>query len=66
MEIIKENQHDKLMKELCPYNVSSNAIIKTFLLWDYKQTFFFLLIVLGLEIVEKGILGDRSCANGIS
>lgn len=29
MEIIKEKQHGKLMKELFPYSVFNNAVIKT-------------------------------------
>lgn len=32
MEIIKENQRDKLIKEQFPYKLSNNAIIKIFVI----------------------------------
>lgn len=52
MEIIKEKQHCKLMKELFPYRAFNNAIIKTSFFCDYKINFP-LLTASDLGIVEK-------------
>lgn len=51
MEVIKENQHGKLMKKLFPYSVS-NCDYKNLLFYDYKINFP-LLTVSDFGIVEK-------------
>lgn len=51
VEVIKENQHGKLMKKLFPYSVS-NCDYKNLLFYDYKINFP-LLTVSDFGIVEK-------------